>query len=97
MNTMTPATLYLIQSNYVATAQSIEQLAQIYAPDDQVVLLGEAVLAINHDFIQSLAVVYVLENDAELLTQPYASNVKIIDYADFAALCLAFSRCVSMK
>lgn len=97
MNTMSNPTLYLIQSGYATTAQMIEQLAQMYAPDDQVVFLGESVLALAHNFITSLTEVYILENDAELLTQPYASNVKIIDYATFAELCLGFSRCVSLK
>ena len=82
---MSNHTLYLIQSNYAATAQTLEQLAQIYTPGDQIVL------------IQNLPQIYMLENDAELLTQALSVQVKLLDFADFADLCLGFNRCISMK
>lgn len=94
---MSNHTLYLIQSNYAATAQILEQLAQIYTPVDQIVLMGEAVLQLEHSFLQNLPQIYMLENDAELLTQPLSDQVKLLDFADFADLCLGFNRCISMK
>lgn len=94
---MSNHTLYLIQSNYAATAQTLEQLAQIYTPVDQIVLMGEAVLQLEHSFLQNLPKIYMLENDAELLTQPLSVQVKLLDFADFADLCLGFNRCISMK
>lgn len=94
---MSNHTLYLIQSNYAATAQTLEQLAQIYTPVDQIVLMGEAVLQLEHSFLQNLPQIYMLENDAELLTQPLPVQVKLLDFADFADLCLGFNRCISMK
>lgn len=94
---MSNHTLYLIQSNYAATAQILEQLAQIYTPVDQIVLMGEAVLQLEHSFLQNLPQIYMLENDAELLTQPLLDQVKLLDFADFADLCLGFNRCISMK
>ncbi|HJE54230.1 MAG TPA: DsrH/TusB family sulfur relay protein [Acinetobacter pseudolwoffii] len=94
---MSNHTLYLIQSNYAATAQILEQLAQIYTPVDQIVLMGEAVLQLEHSFLQNLPQIYMLENDAELLTQPLPDQVKLLDFADFADLCLGFNRCISMK
>lgn len=94
---MSNHTLYLIQSNYAATAQTLEQLAQIYTLGDQVVLMGEAVLQLEHSFLQNLPKIYMLENDAELLTQPLSVQVKLLDFADFADLCLGFNRCISMK
>ena len=94
---MSNHTLYLIQSNYAATAQILEQLAQIYTPVDQIVLMGEAVLQLQHSFLQNLPQIYMLENDAELLTQPLSVQVKLLDFADFDDLCLGFNRCISMK
>lgn len=94
---MSNHTLYLIQSNYAATAQILEQLAQIYTPVDQIVLMGEAVLQLEHSFLQNLPQIYMLENDAELLTQPLPDQVKLVNFADFADLCLGFNRCISMK
>lgn len=94
---MSNHTLYLIQSNYAATAQILEQLAQIYTLGDQVVLMGETVLQLEHSFLQNLPQIYMLENDAELLTQPLSDQVKLLDFADFADLCLGFNRCISMK
>ncbi|PJI30412.1 hypothetical protein [Acinetobacter pseudolwoffii] len=94
---MSNHTLYLIQSNYAATAQTLEQLAQTYTMGDQVVLMGEAVLQLEHSFLQSLSKIHMLENDAVLLIQPLPDQVKILNYADFADLCLEFNRCISMK
>ncbi|ENW86245.1 MULTISPECIES: DsrH/TusB family sulfur metabolism protein [Acinetobacter] len=94
---MSNHTLYLIQSNYAATAQILEQLAQIYTPVDQIILMGEAVLQLEHSFLQNLPQIYMLENDAELLTQPLPDQVKLVNFADFADLCLGFNRCISMK
>lgn len=94
---MSNHTLYLIQSSYSATAQILDQLAQIYTMSDQVVLMGEAVLQLEHPFLQSLQQVHILKNDAELLIQPLPDQVKLLNYADFAALCLQFNRCISMK
>lgn len=44
---MSNATLYLIQSNYAATANILNQLAQVLSEQDQVVFLGESVLCLN--------------------------------------------------
>lgn len=94
---MSNHTLYLIQSSYAATVHILDQLAQIYAADDQVILMGEAVLLLEHSFLQSLPQIYMLKNDAQLLIQPLPDQVKLLNYADFAALCLQFNRCISMK
>lgn len=94
---MSNHTLYLIQSSYAATAQILEQLSQIYTRGDQVVLMGEAVLQLEHALLQNLPQIHMLENDAELLAQPLPDQVKLLTYADFADLCLGFNRCISMK
>ena len=94
---MSNHTLYLIQSSYAAATQILDQLAPIYATGDQVVLMGEAVLLLEHSFLQSLQKFHMLENDAELLVQPLPDQIKLLNYADFADLCLEFNRCISMK
>ncbi|ATO20585.1 hypothetical protein BS636_13350 [Acinetobacter sp. LoGeW2-3] len=94
---MSDKTLYMIQANYAATAQILEQLSQLYTENDQVILMGDAILSVEHPFIQQLQEIYILENEAELLLQPEIENLKIINYAEFAELCLSFSRCISMK
>jgi len=94
---MSNNTLYIIQANYAATAQVLEQLAKIYSENDQVILMGDAVLLVEHPFLKQLKQFFILENEAELLPQPEIDNLKIIHYAEFAELCLGFNRCISMK
>lgn len=94
---MSDQTLYLIQPDYAATASVLDQLAQLHASDDQVVLMGESVLYLDHAFVQQLPQVYILRNDAEILISPLSENVALLDYSEFADICLKFSRCISMK
>ncbi|KGT47217.1 MULTISPECIES: DsrH/TusB family sulfur metabolism protein [Acinetobacter] len=94
---MSNSTLYMIQASYAATAQVLEQLSQLYSENDQVILMGDAILAIEHPFLKQLKEIYILENEAQLLPQPDIANLKIINYAEFAELCLGFNRCISLK
>ena len=94
---MSDKTLYMIQASYAARVQILEQLSQLYTENDQVILMGDAVLSVEHPFIQRLKEIYILENEIELLPQPEIGNLKIINYSEFAELCLGFSRCISMK
>ena len=96
---MSNATLYLIQSNYASTVTMIDQLEKIIADQDQVVFLGESVLYLNDvpELSQTLKTVHVLENEIDLLAHPTASHIQSINYAEFAELCLQYTRCVSMK
>lgn len=94
---MTDANLYLIQASFDGTATSLAQLNAMYAPQDSVVLMGDAVLHQHHPLCAQLDKIYVLENDAEILNGHLAKNVHPIDYAAFATLCLAHQRCISLK
>ncbi len=76
---MSDQTLYLIQSDYAATVSVLDQLAQLHASDDQVVLMGESVLYLDHAFVQQLPQVYILKNDAEILTSPLSENVALLE------------------
>lgn len=90
-------TLYLIQSEYSRTPAMLDQLDQIYATDDAVVLIGDAVLAFDSAQLKDKASVYALENDAEILPNQDLSALKIISYAEFSDLVLSFKRCISLK
>ncbi|OFE42930.1 DsrH/TusB family sulfur metabolism protein [Acinetobacter towneri] len=94
---MTDANLYLIQASFDSTTTSLAQLNAMYAPQDSVVLMGDAVLHQHHPLCAQLDKIYVLENDAEILNGHLAKNVHPIDYAAFATLCLAHQRCISLK
>ncbi len=90
-------TLYLVQSPFASTELALSKLQNLYQSGDDVVLMGDAVLYIEHPFIQQLACVFVLEQDAENIAAAYPSNLETINYARFAELCLNHSRCISLK
>ena len=90
-------TIYLVQSPFAATELALSKLQNLYQSGDDVVLMGDAVLYIEHPFIQQLACVFVLEQDAENIAAAYPSNLETISYARFAELCLNHSRCISLK
>lgn len=90
-------TLYLVQSPFAATELALSKLQNLYQSGDDVVLMGDAVLYIEHPFIQQLACIFVLEQDAENIAAAYPSNLETISYARFAELCLNHSRCISLK
>lgn len=90
-------TLYLMQSEYSRTPAMLDQLDQIYATDDAVVLMGDAVLVFDSAQLKDKASVYALENDADILANQDLSALKIINYAEFSDLVLSFKRCISLK
>ncbi|ANF81751.1 sulfur relay protein TusB [Acinetobacter sp. NCu2D-2] len=96
---MSNPTLYLIQSQYGATAAVLKQLKQIFSSNDQVVFMGESVLVLNdlQGLTDAFAKIAVLDTESELLAEPINPNIQIISYDEFAALCLQFTRCISMK
>lgn len=90
-------TLYLVQSPFPATEQALSKLQNLYQSGDDVVLMGDAALYIEHTFIQQLACVFVLEQDAENIAAAHPSNLETISYVRFAELCLNHRRCISLK
>ncbi|MBU3846581.1 MAG: DsrH/TusB family sulfur relay protein [Candidatus Acinetobacter avistercoris] len=110
---MNSYTLYLIQSNFANTENALNQLAQIYSPDDAVILMGDAVLHIGSEQLNNLLsttlkiknTLFILENDAELLPQQTLDSIQnstqhsiqIISYAEFSELVLKYKRCISLK
>ena len=95
---MSNSTLYLLQSSYANTSQSITQLAQFIAAGDAIVLMGESVLFITDEQIQQLGTCYVLEQDVQILGKhAHYNHMHVINYAQFADLCLQYMRCISLK
>ncbi len=94
---MSAQTLYLIQSTYAHTAQILNQLNQIYAEQDAIVLMGDAVLFMQDCHLRNKQNLYILENDAEILVESLPTHFKVISYDQFADLVLDFKRCVSLK
>jgi len=89
--------LYLIQSNYLDADAILAKFEQIYAVDDAILLMGDAVLWVENAQLTAKKNIFILANDAELLTGPIPAHIQIIDYAAFADLVLAYTRCISFK
>ena len=94
---MSEAQLYLVQSSFLSTPAVLEQLQALYAPQDSVVLMGDAVLHQTHAICAGLDKIYMLEHDAQMLNGHLAANIQVLDYVAFADLCLAQQRCISLK
>jgi sulfur relay protein TusB/DsrH len=93
---MSDKTLYLIQSVFHTADQQLSALTHILIENDSVVLMGDAVLHHQHSTLQNFMNVYALTSDLEILGK-ISHDLIAIDYAQFADLCLKFTRCVSLK
>ena len=89
-------TLYLIQASYAAAPLALSKLQRLYTSGNQVVLMGESVMHAAPEAIQALEHCYVLECEQPLLNSA-PKNIQLINYEQFAALCLQFTRCISIK
>ena len=96
-NTIMQATLFLIQSNAITSLASIKKLRTVYQEHDQVVFLGESVLALSEELINGLAHCYILKNEASFLNPDLKTVVNYLNYDDFSNLILQFERCISLK
>lgn len=94
---MTEPTLYLIQSDFANTGQAFKQLDQIYSPNDVIVLMGDSVLHAESELLKNKNPIFVLENDAEIMSNSISEKIQIIDYAQFSEVILSFKRCISLK
>ncbi|MEW5969642.1 MAG: DsrH like protein [Pseudomonadota bacterium] len=94
---MNPSTLYLVQSSYHATPKIIDELSHLFQIGDQVVFMGDSVAHISTEMIQSFESVSCLSIEKDLLDTDTLSQVKVLDYDQFADLVLTFNRCISLK
>ena len=86
-----------MQSNFSTTPSVLTKLQQVYSPEDTIVLMGESVLQLQHPFLQPLDKVYVLDTDAEILAGQTTDNLQLISYAEFADICLNYTRCIRLN
>ena len=94
---MNPSTLYLVQSSYHATPKIIDELSHLFQVGDQVVFMGDSVAHISTEMIQPFESVSCLSIEKDLLDTDTLSQVKVLDYDQFADLVLTFNRCISLK
>ena len=93
---MNQPTLFLIQASYAGAPHAFDQLKQMASAQDQTVLMGEAVMHAAALAQQNMKF-YVLETEQALLAGSASAQFSIISYDEFAALCLQFSRIVTLK
>lgn len=93
---MTQKTMYLLQGNYAAVDQHIQTLAQLLTSEDDVVLMGDAVLKHQHPILQQHTRCYALISDLEILGAT-THQLTALDYAQFADLVLQHSRHICLK
>lgn len=101
-NVMSTATLFLVQASFSALNTTLEQLKTLLQPEDAVVLMGDAVLAFvqteHATLLSNMTKLYVLEADHKQIAQvTTAYPVHLLSYADWATLCLAHQRIVTLK
>lgn len=89
--------LYLIQSDYAKTAQSLDKIEQIYSVDDAIVLMGDAVMWIEDVRLLNKANIFILEHDTALLAHSPPPHTQVINYAEFADVVLSYTRCISFQ
>ena len=89
--------LFIIQSEFASTPQAIKKLQAVHTPNDVIILMGDAVQFIIDPFLQSLYKIYIIETDLENLPPINMPNVEVIQYNDFADICLQHTRCISLK
>lgn len=88
-------TLYLIQSDYNSTANALKTLSDVYASQDAIVLMGDSVLLAD-TFLATVEKLYILDTEAENLMSQN-SKIEVINYTQFAELCLQYKRSVRLK
>ncbi|MCU4332864.1 DsrH like protein [Acinetobacter pittii] len=94
---MNPSTLYLVQSSYHATPKIIDELSHLFHIGDQVVFMGDSVAHLSAEMIQPFESLSCLSIEKDLLDTDTLSQVKVLDYDQFADLVLTFNRCISLK
>lgn len=94
---MNPSTLYLVQSSYHSMPKIIDELRNLFQVGDQIVFMGDSVAHLSAEMIQPFESVSCLSIEKDLLDTHTLSQVKVLDYDQFADLVLTFNRCISLK
>lgn len=90
--------IYLIQSDYLKTQIHLSSLSQIADKTDPIILMGEAALHYNSSSLHIFENVYVLQADKLLVKmEMLPSNLKFIDYQQFAKIILQSKHCIRLN
>lgn len=88
--------IYLIQSHYDQTVSHFKNLQCLITQEDKIILMGDAVLRADHEYIQDMKHIYVLESESLLLhTKP--PHLSIINYNELAEYILNANQCVRLN
>lgn len=99
---MSEATLFLVQASFSALNTALKQLETLSQPEDTVVFMGDSVLSLmQYDHLidlPHLTKLYILESDAKQLIDNYLPrHIHVLSYADWADVCLAHQRIMTLK
>jgi sulfur transfer complex TusBCD TusB component (DsrH family) len=94
---MKKSTLFLVQASYSCTPNAFSTLLKMAAADDLIILMGDAVMHAASPVIANFSCA-ILETEQALIPADFASNhFAVLNYAQFADLCLQHSRVVTLK
>ena len=78
--------IFLLQCDYARIELALRELTQLCGDRDAVVLIEDAVFALDHPQINALASLYVLHSDAHLIPKNLSDSVQSIDYDELAEM-----------
>ena len=94
---MNKKTLIIIQAPYSNLPKVWSELYQFALVDDPIVIMGEALLTVPDEIFNNYRSIYCLDSDVNLLNQTNHTQIKILQYSDFADLILEFNHCITLK
>ncbi|NWK75261.1 hypothetical protein D9K79_09245 [Acinetobacter cumulans] len=94
---MNTSTLFLVQSSYANTLSVLEKLQQMATSTDRVVLMGDAVMHVAQPTLANFSCA-ILDTEKALIPADSAlEHLAVLNYAQFATLCLQYTRVVTLK
>ena len=94
---MQNSTLFLIQSAHQHVDKIWNDLEQMAAITDYIVIMGDAVFQIPNHILHKFPHLYCLEPEQALLNISAQAQITVLGYAAFSDLVLQFKRCISLK
>lgn len=94
---MKTSTLFLVQASYACTPHTFSKLLKMAAADDQVVLMGDAAMHAANPVIKHFSCAILATEQALIPAGFISDHLTVLDYAQFADLCLQHSRVVTLK
>ncbi|MBI1452426.1 MULTISPECIES: hypothetical protein [Acinetobacter] len=94
---MTTSTLFLVQASYANTLSVLEKLQQMATSTDRIVLMGDAVMHVAHPMLANFSCAILATELALIPADSTLEHIAILDYTQFADLCLQYNRVVTLK